>query len=187
MAKDLYKQKLLNDPENILTVEIIDMMLEDIIITEELHYYNQYIFSSRFITAHRYIDTTLYSFGQDYSEFEGVYYVSDYDGLMLLKNGEIYVQDTTDPKDGEFPTYKGTYLISNDFLTMTINDGEGNPQDPQKYLIAELTLPYDMEIDESSEDESEEWYSDMKEQLEELAGKPVKVLVLCFFTRDNLS
>jgi hypothetical protein len=192
VVKEIFKQKLLNDPENVLTIEIIDLMLEDIVVTDELHYYKQYIFSSKFITAHRYIDTALYSFGQDYSAFEGVYYVSDYDGLMLLRNGEIYVQDTEDPKDGEFPKYKGTYLVSKDFLTMTINDEDGKPQDPQKYLIAELTLPYDMKVDDNSisvdeEIDDEEWYSDMEDQLEELAGKPVKVLVLCFFTRDNMN
>ncbi|MGI6702241.1 MAG: hypothetical protein ACOX3U_07295 [Christensenellales bacterium] len=190
-VKEMFKQRLINDPDNILDIEIIDQMLEGMTISEEMHYYKKYIFSTNFISAHRYVDTNLYQYGEDYGKFEGVYTVKQYDGLMLLKHGEIFVQDTVNPKPGEFPVYKGTYIYGNDFITMTINDEDGNPQPPQKYLVAELTIPYDLRPDDSlspSDDdaEKEEWYEMIEDQLEQLKGKKIKVLVLCFYTRNKM-
>jgi len=191
VVKDRFKEKVLSDPENILSIDIIDMMLQGITISEEIHYYKKYIYSSKFISAHRYIDTDLYQYGEDYSQFEGVYSVKDYDGLMLLKNGEIYVQDSENPQVGQFPLYKGSYILGNDFITMTINDNEGNPQPPQKYLVAELTIPFNLSADKTlspDEDstESEQWYEDIEDQMEELQGQKIKVLVLAFYTRENM-
>lgn len=191
VVKERFKEKILNDSENTIPLEILDMILDGIDVSEEIHYDKDYIFSTSFISAHRYIDTSLYDYGVDYSEFEGVYTVKDYDGLMLLKNGKIYVQDPEEPKTGEFPEYKGSYIYANDFITMTINDEEGNPQPSQKYLVADLILPFELKIEDNlspiTEDkEDDKWYEMIEDQLDELKGKKIKVLVLCFFTREKM-
>lgn len=191
VVKQRYKDSVLADPENAMPVEILDVILESLDISEEIHYYKSYMFSSSFISAHRYIDTTLYSFGEDYSVFEGVYKVQDYDGLMLLKQGVIYVQDEEEPVSGSFPTVKGSYIYANDFITMTINDSEGNPQAAQKYLVADLILPFEISTDETESEtdtilDDEEWNEAIKDQLVNLQGQKIKVLVLCFYTKDKI-
>lgn len=191
VVKQRFKETILNDPESGMSVEMLDMFLEAMTISEEVHYYKNYIYSSAFISAHRYIDTTLYSYGEDYNAFEGVYSVKNYDGLMLLQHGEIFVQDAEKPETGKFPIKRGSYVIGNDFITMTINDAEGNPQAPQKYLIAELTLPYEMRqggslSPDDTTTEKDEWYEAIEDQLESLAGKKIKVLVLCFYSSKKM-
>lgn len=187
VVKNRFKDKILSDPNNVIPIDILDMMMDSIDITEQMHYHKNYIFSSRFISAHRYIDTALYSYGEDYGAFEGVYSVKNYGGLMLLRHGEIYIQDPDDPKAGQFPIYAGSYVYANDFLTMSVIDYEGNPQPEQKYLVAEVTLPFELQEGEDIDftDEDSNWYDTIEDQLDDLKGKKVKVLVLCFFTYKN--
>lgn len=185
-VKERYKNILLNELDHNLDVEIIDMLLESVTISEEIRHHNGYLYSPRYITAHRYVDTSLYTSADEYENFEGVYYLKGSDQMMLLRHGEIYVQDPKDPKVGEFPEPRGTYVYANNFVTMSIVNADGEKLPDQKYLVADLILPNEYEIDdEEDEDKNEQWYDALEGQMEDLAGRKIKVLVICFYSLDK--
>lgn len=189
-VKERYKNILLNELDYSIDIEVIDQLLASVTISEEIRYDKGYLYSPRFITAHRFVDTSLYVSADEYAEFEGVYFLKGSDQMMMLKHGKIYVQDPIDPKVGEFPEDRGSYIYANNFVTMSIVNADGEELPEQKYLVADLILPHDYEIEDATEEEetdegSSEWYDALEGQLEDLAGKRIKVLVICFYSLEE--
>ncbi len=164
-------------------------------VTEEIHYYKQYLYSSYGISGHRYVDTTTDIYGSDYNSLEGVYSVKgDYEGLVLLAYGNIYIEDPTNPVDNEYSYQVGDYTVANDFITMNF-DREGEDPFTQVYLVADYIMPSDLslnpnlsvsEVDEGDLD-YEAWYADIEDQLDDLAGVKIKVLALQFYSTTSIN
>lgn len=121
--------------------------------------------------------------------FEGIYHISGSQSCVRLHAGYMYEADDS----GNYTIRSGYYTISNDILTLTATDGNGNEKyvsgvlKRTKYLMAKVTVPRDNEgtfLGKSLEDqlETSDFVKEINGDIASYAGKTVAVLCENFFT-----
>lgn len=188
------KAELTNSGE--FTNADIESIISQMTLTESLYYYKDYMFTNASIEAYKYIDSEEDAiYGLD--AIEGVYMVNDMSVQMKLEAGNIYIQDTTTPVSGEFPTKRGYYVVERNFLVMHIVNQSTNVEvATAKYLMGVISMP--TELIDTSDDEldaddllaevsdEEAWVNEINTYLAELEGKQVMCLTSSFYYNKDL-
>lgn len=177
-----FKKQLEETEQNYFTQEEIADLMRSIVLYEDLHYYKDYMFSNSSIEAYRFINDAT----ANYTGVEGVYVVNNLSVLMKLEAGNIYLQDTSNPVEDEFPLQRGYYTIEKDFIVMTFlyATETSSEQYTMKYLLADFTLPSDLTVD--LEEEELDWEDEIDIALSALGGKKIACLVKSFYSSVKL-
>lgn len=172
--------------------ELLKKMLDTLNLSEEIHCYKNYMFSTKTIEAHKDINTEKYD-AKSYSEVEGIYQIKNYEGLVLLKENKMFIKDPKSKIVDDYSKQVGTYRVSNDFITLTSLETKEGETKSIKYLLADYILPFNPKVVENSEEDSKEsndenksWVEKYNKELSKIKGAKIKVLVDFFYSTDKI-